>query len=284
MAEPTPPAFVLNASLLWQYYDSFNNLLNDIQTSSLAQGFALHIRRSLRFINGKYTQYNLTCVYWGPSPTAKSTQKRAQHASLRYGYGFNARALFYRETSLWELIIIDSNHNHAPHNHPHEISTHRRRLRRANARFKLHLKRLSRLGTKSTSEITNELQAILTNNKGRPVRITQQDIINAQQNLIRRKYGPLSSTQIFLRILESTPEIYYRLHRAQNGRINAVFFTFEWAIGQWKENHKVVSFDYTYKINRFDIPLLQVTGITKLHTTFTITFCLVSGEKEGDFL
>ena len=284
MVEPAPPAFVLDASLLRQYYDSFDDLLDDIQTSSLAQGFALSIRRSLRFVNGKYTRYDLACVCWGSPPAAKSTQKRAQHASLRCGCGFNARALFCRETSLWELIIIDSNHNHAPHDLPHEISTHRRRLRRANARFELHLERLSRLGTKSASEIANELQAILTNDEGRPVRVTQQDIINAQQDLIRRKYGPLSSTQIFLCILESTPEIYYRLRRAQDGRINAVFFTFEWAIGQWKENHEVVSFDCTYKVNRFDMPLLQVTGITKLHTTFTIAFCLVSGEKKDDFL
>ena len=62
MAESAPPAIVLDASLLRQYYDSFDDLLDDIQTSSLAQGFALHIRRSLRFVDGKYTRYDLACV------------------------------------------------------------------------------------------------------------------------------------------------------------------------------------------------------------------------------
>ena len=153
-------------------------------------------------------------------------------------------------------MILDFTYNYEPYDRPHEFVIYRRRLRRSNARFELHLERLSLLGTKSSSEISAELQAILTNDELREVRVLPQDVINAQQDLIRRKFGPHSSTQIFLRILESTPEIYHRVHRSEEGRLNAVFFTFEWAIRQWKRNYEVLSFDFTYRVNRFNMPLL----------------------------
>lgn len=85
-------------------------------------------------------------------------------------------------------------------------------------------------------------------------------------------------------ILESTPGIYHRVHRSEDGRIDAVFFSFEWTLQQWQENQEVLSFDSTYRVNRFNMPLLQVTGVTALNTTFTIVVCLISGEKEDDFL
>ena len=53
----------------------------------------------------------------------------------------------------------------------------------------------------------------------------------------------MSSTQIFLEMLESTPGIYHRVHRSLEGRINAVFFSFEWALQQWQENQEILSFD-----------------------------------------
>ena len=80
MAEPAPPAFVLDASLLRQYYDSFDDLLDDIQTS-LAQGFALHIRRSLRFVDGKYMRYDFACVCWGPSPALEKIYQQYLYAN-----------------------------------------------------------------------------------------------------------------------------------------------------------------------------------------------------------
>ena len=77
-------------------------------------------------------------------------------------------------------IIVDSSHNHKPHDRPHELWAYRRRIRHVNARFKLHLERLSRLGTKIISEIIDKLQAILINNEFREVKVTPRDITNAQ--------------------------------------------------------------------------------------------------------
>ena len=277
-------ASVLDTSFLETYYDSYESLFDDLQTVCLAQGFAVRKLRSANHYRGQYTRIDICCVCQGQAGRKSTLNQHSQRASFRCDCQFLLRTVFRQHVQLWELMIVDSTHNHAPHDMPEEIAAQRRRARRASPRFELHLERLSLLGTKTNAEIASELQAILNNNGGPQAKVTARDVSNAQADLIRRKYGPLSSTQIFLEMLDSSPEIYHQVHRAQDGRIDAVFFTFEWAIGQWKRNHEVLSFDCTYRVNRFNMPLLQITGITTLHTTFTVSFCLVSGEKEADFL
>ena len=42
--------------------------------------------------------------------------------------------------------------------------------------------------------------------------------------------------------------------------------------------------DCTYKTNRFNMPLLNLVGITNLNTTFEIGMAWLSGETESDYL
>ena len=86
------------------------------------------------------------------------------------------------------------------------------------------------MGTKTGLEIAEELEGIYMVDGVPTVRVTKRDVIKTQQDLIRREYGPQTDTQIFLEILESTPGIYRRVHRSENGRINAIFFSFEWPL------------------------------------------------------
>jgi hypothetical protein len=52
----------------------------------------------------------------------------------------------------------------------------------------------------------------------------------------------------------------------------------------WRQHPEYLSFDNTYKTNRFNMPLLQIGGLTGLHTNFCVGFSLTSGEAEEDFL
>ena len=275
----------MDTSSLQPTYQSYQALLEAIQTSAQAQGFAIRVRRSMRFSEelGTHTRYDLCCVCFGSPSVALKIQRRGQRATLRCNCPFTAKALFLRPTRLWELTISNPTHNHAGHDRSAEIASERRRLRTAEPDFEAHVERLSLAGTKTAREIAEELEGIYMENGVRTVRVTLRDVINIQQGLIRKKYGPLSSTQIFLEILESTPDIYHRTHRAAEGQVDAVFFAFNAALQHWQKSQEILSFDCTYRVNRFDMPLLQVTGTTALNTTFTIAFCLVGAEKEPDF-
>lgn len=51
----------------------------------------------------------------------------------------------------------------------------------------------------------------------------------------------------------------------------------------WKQNPEVLCFDNTYKTNRFNMPLHQINGVICLHTTFCVSFAVMSNEKEEWF-
>jgi hypothetical protein len=51
----------------------------------------------------------------------------------------------------------------------------------------------------------------------------------------------------------------------------------------WLKNPEIWSLDSTYKVNRFDLPLLQISDVTCLHSTFNIGYCLLDGEREECF-
>jgi hypothetical protein len=100
------------------------------------------------------------------------------------------------------------------------------------------------------------------------------------------KEGPLSPTQQFIHHLTITPSIHcniYRQNDVADGRIERVFWAYNWCIEQWKQNPELMIRDYTYKVNKFDMPLLQIVGVTCMHSTFNLGYFLVSGEKEATF-
>ena len=90
----------LNTSSLQGYYDSWEALLHDVQTVSLAQGFAARILWSANYRDGQYTRYDIICVCEGHAPQPKTHQERAQRATLRYGYEFQLRGVFRRNLRL----------------------------------------------------------------------------------------------------------------------------------------------------------------------------------------
>ena len=92
--------------------------------------------------------------------------------------------------------------------------------------------------------------------------------------------------QQFIYELEADPTISKRIGRQGNNsaaKIDRIFWTYRQNIDLWKANWVVISIDNTYKVNRYNMPLCQINGITALHTTFPVAYCLVSGEREEIF-
>lgn len=101
----------------------------------------------------------------------------------------------------------------------------------------------------------------------------------------RIRFGDYSSTQQFLATLEEMKQagqVWYSIYREgghPHGRIERVFWTYSWSIEMWKQNLELLSMDNTYRVNRFNMPLCQITGVTSLQTTYPVAWCLMSGEK-----
>ena len=109
---------------------------------------------------------------------------------------------------------------------------------------------------------------------------------NERLKLRKANLGLYTPTQHFLCKLESDPDIVYKIHREDNqsvGQIDSIFWIYRWCIERWKQNPHILSFNNTYSVNQFNIPLFQINGITEVHTTFNISFCLLHGERQANF-
>ena len=51
-----------------------------------------------------------------------------------------------------------------------------------------------------------------------------------------------------------------------------------------RENHEVLLMNCTYKINKYKMPLLIITGVTSLNTTFYVGFLFMKGEHYSDYV
>ena len=66
-------------------------------------------------------------------------------------------------------------------------------------------------------------------------------------------------------------------------RLSHLFFSHTESLQLLALNPEVLIMDCTYKTNRFNMPLLNIIGITSLGTNFWVAFCFLRNEKEGDF-
>ena len=67
-------------------------------------------------------------------------------------------------------------------------------------------------------------------------------------------------------------------------RLSHLFFSHTESLRLLALNHEVLILDCTYKTNRFNMPLLNIIGITSLGHNFWVAFYFLYSEKEGDFV
>jgi hypothetical protein len=63
-------------------------------------------------------------------------------------------------------------------------------------------------------------------------------------------------------------------------KLKRLFYAHPNAIKLWKQHPDIILMDYTYKTNRFRMPLLNICAVTGNKKTIQIALCFLSGEKE----
>lgn len=76
--------------------------------------------------------------------------------------------------------------------------------------------------------------------------------------------------------------VHHQLDLISN-RLLHLFFAYNQSIALLQDFPEVLLTDYTYKINRFKIPLLNIVGIISLNSNFHFGFTFLSQEAEEDF-
>jgi hypothetical protein len=272
---PDQPASVEDdfAALSERQWNTFNELFTDINLAATKAGFAVAKRRhGNRGPAGQYRLYDLICIVAKDEHKEVDTAKESR--SVKKYCLWKAKAVFLVAFNAWKFVVM-----HGTHSYPLDpkgagyIAGYRRRERTA-AVIEAILKYLT--STKNNSAhivrmIKKDLQGI---------NIKPRDVFHGNKVA---KAGLLTPTQQFIHHLTLTPSIYCNICRQNDvadGRIERIFWAYNWCIEQWNQNPELMIIDCTYKVNKFDMPLLQVLGVTCMHGTLTLGYCLVSGEKE----
>ena len=274
------PALTTFNRLTTQDWPSHKDLIKSINNEAEVLGFGVVIRRSVgkKLPAGHYPRYNLVCIK-GRLPVTTSTGKRPKQTSRREGCPFDARAYYNSLTMRWTLKIMNSSHSHIMSSYASNIPVHRRRKRTLDVLSLIY--DLSKMPKSTSTDISDQIALQVPG-----MVICPHDIINEQAKKKKVDLGLRTATQQFLYDLRTDPEVVYRVHRQGNdpeASIDAVFWTYQWCIEKWKQNPHLLSVDNTYSVNRFNMPLFQINGITEVHTTFNVAFCLVSGERQANF-
>lgn len=85
----------MDLSLTRQYYEQWEDLLDDLQTQGMAQGFAFLIRRSRRKNTAaQNTRYDIACVCYGSPPPENPNRRRKEKTTMKCGCPFAVKALY----------------------------------------------------------------------------------------------------------------------------------------------------------------------------------------------
>ena len=115
--------------------------------------------------------------------------------------------------------------------------------------------------------------------------IKNRDIYNIKAATRAKALGSLTPTQALLILLHANDDWFVRVKKdPSTQRLEHMFFARKSSQELLKINHEVLILDATYKTNRYRLPLLIVTGVTALNTSFYAAFAFMSSETTEDYL
>jgi hypothetical protein len=260
----------LHAPAILHQYEHSDELLAAVQQYAEASGFAVVKRRSTKHRKtNEVIEYDIECTC-GRNHTSKSTYRAS--GTSKTGCKWKGQARLSGITQYWSFKVIKPYYNHSPSTLPGNIAANRRRNQ---VQIEARIHALAGNLTLSHSDIAATVQEELD------IVVKPRDVSNLLQKKRLAEYEGRTPTQQFLYILENDPGVIVKKRiNPQTGRIDTIFWTYEHLLALWQRNPCVLSMDNTYKVNRFNMPLFEVTGTTCIHSTFNIAFCLVSDERE----
>ena len=73
----------------------------------------------------------------------------------------------------------------------------------------------------------------------------------------------------------------YKFHKdPTTERLDYIFFLHPASLVMLQNHYNVLIIDYTYKTNRYNLPLYHITGRTSTGKTFNIGYCFINSEHE----
>ncbi|XP_057425864.1 uncharacterized protein LOC130719248 [Lotus japonicus] len=126
------------------------------------------------------------------------------------------------------------------------------------------------------------LAALKENNPGNLTTITQ--VYSCNKWFKKEERGPLTEMQHLMKKLVEAKYVHFERQQADSSEIRDLFLAHPDAVRLFNTFSHVVIMDCTYKTNRYQIPLLEMVGLTSTGLTFSIAFCYIVREHTIDYV
>ena len=118
------------------------------------------------------------------------------------------------------------------------------------------------------------------------INIYHRDIYNVTVALSRATRGGQSAPEALITQLEAEKaegKIYFEWRSDEKGCIAMLFLVDMRSVEYLNQHPNILLLDYTYKTNKFDMPLLDILGVDNRNHGFSIGFCFLDSEVEDNY-
>lgn len=255
--------------------ESFEDLFESVQAFAKDNGFAV-VKKAAgnRHAGFGPTYYELHCDRGASRPPRGSGVRNTSTRKIGCPWKMVATAP-KGDGHLWRLRhqTIHQQHNHEPSSKPSAHAVHRK--------WRQPQQDLLSSISRNTAIQAREAGTIVRDTFG--IEYTNQDIRNERARQRLQELDGYTPTQALIEFFDQEGVYYVKRVDPDTNELTALFWTLDYCIQMWKRYPTVLSFDNTYKTNRFHMPLFNITGTSNIHSTFNVGFGLVDNERLDGF-
>ncbi|KAM0008529.1 putative MULE transposase domain, FHY3/FAR1 family [Helianthus debilis subsp. tardiflorus] len=262
--EPSTPG---NPFQVNERFMSLTDLKNWVQETGKDNGYVIVTRRS-KNIGGTTGMVWLVCDRSGEH-RSKATVWKA--GSKKIGCPFSLLAIRDVTNDTWELKVDCANHNHEPTT---SLLGHAFVRRFTKAEYKL----VEQL----TAQNMEPRIIFQTLRKQFPDSLhVQKDVQNAVQKIRATIMDGKNPIQALESLLHDRRFIYDTRQDPKTDVVTEIFFVHPYSITMWRAFPHVMLIDATYKTNLYNMPFVQVVGMTSTGKSFCIAHAVICKERRG---
>ncbi|XP_021989860.2 PKS-NRPS hybrid synthetase CHGG_01239 [Helianthus annuus] len=249
---------------------SLTDLKNWVQETGKEYGYVIVTRRS-KNIGGTTGMVWLVCDRSGEH-RSKATVRKAGRKKI--GCPFSLLAIRDVTNDTWELKVDCANHNHEPTT---SLLGHAFLRRFTKAEYKL----VEQL----TAQNMEPRIIFQTLRKQFPDSLhVKKDVQNAVQKIRATIMDGKNPIQALESLLHDRRFIYDTRQDPKTDVVTEIFFVHPYSITMWRAFPHVMLIDATYKTNLYNMPFVQVVGMTSTGKSFCIAHAVICKERRGNYV
>nr|XP_043621284.1 PKS-NRPS hybrid synthetase cheA-like [Erigeron canadensis] len=239
------------------------------QNLARSQGYLLVTKRSKK-VNGYLCKVVFMCDRGGVYKKSGDKDTKSKKIDCK----FELVGRYYKVNDLWVLTVKCDEHNHEPllflEGHPYakRLTDHETCLVAT-----MTSQNLKACDILATLKVLDENYVS-----------TNRTLYNAQEKLRLIGHEGQTPIQVVFSFLQDKGYHYqYRINDS-TFKLEELFFVHPISLKIWLAFLDVLLIDATYNTNKFDMPLLEIVGVTSTSKTFSIAIVLLDRERTSNFI